>query len=111
MDKSTIGKIQIWFGCIIILITIVGSIILVNLNLKAYNTNGEATISSWMNVMKEQKETNNLEYNISISHIRSYERINTTIIETAGSIFVLNLLILLVLSIILITQGLVNIKQ
>ncbi len=108
MDRGKIGKIQIWIGCILLLITIISSVTIIkNIYLDNLIHNVQIIRSSWKDV---SEKTNGTSIGVA-GHVIGDVIIEATIVKTTGFIFIANILILIVLSIILIMQGLININE
>jgi len=108
MNIKKIGKIQIWIGCILLLVTIVSSILIIkNMYIGGLIGGVETITKTWGEVVRE---TNSTIIGIE-GHVVSTLITESMIFRTTIFIFGACALILIVLSIILITQGLVNINR
>ncbi|MFH1727889.1 MAG: hypothetical protein ABIA04_05665 [Pseudomonadota bacterium] len=109
MEIKKIGKIQIWIGCIILLITIISSVIIVrNVYFDTLTESVAGMTSVWGDVASRQ--INGTSIGVE-GHVISFIVTEATIFKMTLSVFVTCALILVVLSIILITQGLANLNR
>jgi hypothetical protein len=108
MERETVGKIQIGVGCALLLITIVGSMLVINYGFMTDLVKGISSISqSWSGVRNQINGTS-----IGLQgHLVSYVVLDSTIVKSAEYIFLAEILILIALSAILILQGLANISK
>lgn len=108
MKKETAGKIQIVIGCVLLLIAIIGSIFIV----KYYFW--DRLESSGVSLMTEYGKTcdriNCSETDASVNIVSSL-MLESTIISTVGVTFIFSALTLMAVSVVLITQGLININK
>jgi hypothetical protein len=105
LNKIKIGKIQFYFGIVLLVFTIIVSIFIIKGVFFETLTNGiESTTSAWSGI---EQELENKEMGV-MGHIVSNVVLQGMIIKTTGFLFFACALILVVLSIILILQGLAN---
>lgn len=105
VTKEKIGKIQFYLGILLLLVTIIGSIFIIkNVYIGALVTGVEGTMATWGEVSQEINGTL-----IGVSgHVVSNVILQGQIVETTVFLYGASALILIVLSIILILQGLAN---
>jgi len=108
MDTKKIGKIQVWIGCILLFATIVSSILIVkNIYIDTLVKGVATTAEEWGDSVKQINGTS-----IGASaHVVSFVVTEATIFKMTLSVFITCALIVAILSIILITQGLVNLNR
>ena len=105
ITKEKIGKIQFYVGILLLLVTIIGSIFIIkNAYIGNFVKGVRSTTDAWEEVNNEINGTN-----IGImGHVRSYVILQGQIFATTSILFITSVLILIILSIMMILQGLAN---
>ncbi len=107
MKIKTIGKIQFILGCFLLISILFSSIFITErVYLDNLEDDSKAIMDEWKNVIEKSNETN---INVA-GHVVSNIFILTSIYRTTGFVFVACMFVGGILSIILILEGLVNIK-
>ncbi len=105
ITKEKIGKIQFYFGILLLLVTIFGSIYVINVIFLGTYIDGLESLSSTWDFIGQN--INGTDIGIG-GHVASNLILQSHIIKTAAYLFGACALILVTLSIIMILQGLVN---
>ncbi|MBS3158368.1 hypothetical protein J4206_03700 [Candidatus Woesearchaeota archaeon] len=105
---NKIGKLQLVIGIIILLSSIIGGYLIVkNFYYDTQIYNAKALTDIWANEIKDHPGSN-----IGVTgHVATSLILEGSILKTNFVVFVIGIIILIVLSIILILQGLVNIYK
>ncbi|MBT4935353.1 hypothetical protein HOL21_04320 [Candidatus Woesearchaeota archaeon] len=107
VTKQKIGKVQFYLGIILLIITIIGSIVLFKSMLSSYVDGVSSETTTWTDASKilgEGSPENEMIVGILLSDVIT----QGLIVRSFGYIFGASALILLIMSVMLILQGLAN---
>lgn len=107
VDRKKIGKIQFYLGIALLVITIIGSIVVIKSSLGSFVDGVSSETGTWGEVSNKLGE-GSAEGTLIEGMVVSELITQGLVVKTAGFMFGTSALILLVLSVMLILQGLAN---